>query len=240
MAKKVPPVRPRKKDERAYERSLRKFIIDPYLVRIEKRISETDNLRSLLVQIDEDYERYIDADLRDLPDEVAQGHINKLSAYHKQKLEGSFRLALGVNISPILQDAAMRGVLREAVSWNVDLIKSIPFKFHGDLKERLEGVFVEKGFDRKAIKDTLTGRYKATNSRAKMIARDQTSKTIGALTKGRHQQIGIQEYEWSTAGDERVRSNHSVLNGTIRRWDSSDLKPSEEPMCRCVAIPVIR
>lgn len=239
MARKPQPVRPRRIDERRYEQILKSKVINPYMTRIVTRISEVDNFRALFTQIDEEYGKYLDLDLRDIPDEQARAHIEHLNAYHRAKIESTLRAAMGVNIGSVLQDVAIRTHITAAIDTNVGLIKSIPSKFHADLKEKLEQTLTEKGFDRQAINQTLQKRYKVTASRAKIISRDQTSKTIGSLTEARHKQVGIQRYEWATAGDERVRPVHSDLNGTKRSWDDSGIKPGEEILCRCVAIPVI-
>lgn len=112
---------------------------------------------------------------------------------------------------------------------------------HGSLKDSLEDTFVNKGFDKQALNATLKRRFKTGERRAKIIARDQTSKTIGKLTKLRHQQIGIKEYDWFTSGDERVREDHAMMHGTRQNWEitPSTGHPGEAVMCRCVAIPVI-
>jgi SPP1 gp7 family putative phage head morphogenesis protein len=63
----------------------------------------------------------------------------------------------------------------------------------------------------------------------------------------RQTQAGISEYEWSTSGDERVRSSHDELDGTRQSWDDPPVTnddgdtnhPGEDYQCRCVAIPVL-
>jgi SPP1 gp7 family putative phage head morphogenesis protein len=80
-----------------------------------------------------------------------------------------------------------------------------------------------------------------TDSRAKLIARDQTSKMNGAMTMLRQTSLGISRYIWQTAGDERVREEHADLDGQAFAWDAppSEGNPGEPVNCRCVAIPVI-
>lgn len=44
-------------------------------------------------------------------------------------------------------------------------------------------------------------------------------------------------YIWRTVGDDKVRSTHAELNGTVRKWaDSPD--PGEDYNCRCWAEPI--
>ena len=85
-----------------------------------------------------------------------------------------------------------------------------------------------------------------TESRAKLIARDQVGKALGQITKLRQQSLGVEEFEWVTAGDERVRDSHSALNGKHFRWDDpptdaqtgEKVHPGEAIQCRCTAIAV--
>ncbi len=80
-----------------------------------------------------------------------------------------------------------------------------------------------------------------TKVRANLIARDQTLKLNGQLTRVRQQNAGIDEYVWTTSNDERVREEHAALEGTTQRWDTPPTvgHPGDDIQCRCVAYPVI-
>ncbi len=54
--------------------------------------------------------------------------------------------------------------------------------------------------DVKSLKSTIS------NSRAKLLARDQVGKLNGRLTQRRQQDIGVEMYIWSTSRDERMRA----------------------------------
>ena len=93
--------------------------------------------------------------------------------------------------------------------------------------------------------------YGVSQSRATVIARDQTSKINTALTQARNEEVGISEYIWRTAGDirvvgtpgglypkgNRIHGNHYKRNGQTFRWDSppEDGHPGFAINCRCVA-----
>ena len=53
--------------------------------------------------------------------------------------------------------------------------------------------------------------------------------------------MGIDQYVWSTALDERVRHTHAVNEGVVFRWDSppGTGHPGYEIQCRCVANAII-
>lgn len=91
------------------------------------------------------------------------------------------------------------------------------------------------------LKGKLLERADVSESRAELIARDQTLKLNGAITQIRQENAGIQEYVWSTSLDERVRSEHRALEGERFSWHSppSVGHPGQDYQCRCVAIPVI-
>jgi SPP1 gp7 family putative phage head morphogenesis protein len=98
----------------------------------------------------------------------------------------------------------------------------------------------------------LVEEFGFARSRAKLIARDQTSKFNGSLNRIRQQQAGITEYRWSTSHDERVRGNpdgkypnarpsHWAREDKVFAWDKppSDGHPGEPINCRCVALAVL-
>lgn len=82
----------------------------------------------------------------------------------------------------------------------------------------------------------------ASDARAELIARDQTLKLNGQINEARQRAAGVEEYTWSTVGDDRVRSTHRAHEGKVFRWDSppSDTgHPGQDFQCRCVPIAVL-
>ena len=54
--------------------------------------------------------------------------------------------------------------------------------------------------------------------------------------------MGISEYRWGTAGDERVRETHEANDGKVFRWDTPPAEtghPGNDVQCRCTARPII-
>jgi SPP1 gp7 family putative phage head morphogenesis protein len=92
------------------------------------------------------------------------------------------------------------------------------------------------------IAQELTKRVGITQRRATFIARDQTQRLNANLTRLRQESIGVEEYVWVTAGDERVRPTHRANNGKTFRWDSPPPvtgHPGNDPNCRCISRPVL-
>jgi SPP1 gp7 family putative phage head morphogenesis protein len=81
-----------------------------------------------------------------------------------------------------------------------------------------------------------------TRRHATLIARDQTTKLNASLTRLRQEEVGVTEYIWSTAQDERVRPTHKANEGKKFKWSKPSKitgHPGHDVNCRCVAIPVL-
>lgn len=87
----------------------------------------------------------------------------------------------------------------------------------------------------------LQERLQVSESRAKLIARDQVLSFTSDLTATRQQAAGVTEYIWRTVNDNRVRSTHEPRNGQRFRWAEPPPggHPGTEVLCRCYAEPVI-
>jgi SPP1 gp7 family putative phage head morphogenesis protein len=162
-----------------------------------------------------------------------------LAATDKQ-LIAHIQKAIGVNIQPILSSDGVRDELRAAEAANIDLIKSIPKQYFEKLRTKLDQNF-QVGGRWESLAEDVDAVGDVTESRAKLIARDQTSKMNGAFNKARQTSIGISKYTWRTAGDERVRPTHRANDGKTFPWNSPPSEtgnPGEDINCRCVGEPV--
>ncbi|STP06298.1 phage Mu protein gp30-like protein [Haemophilus parainfluenzae] len=94
----------------------------------------------------------------------------------------------------------------------------------------------------KDLAEQLKKLGKDAESRAMLIARDQSSKLNAALTRARHEEVGVKKYMWSTSGDERVRASHAEKDGQIFEYANPPADtghPGHDVNCRCVQIPVL-
>jgi SPP1 gp7 family putative phage head morphogenesis protein len=104
----------------------------------------------------------------------------------------------------------------------------------------------EAGMRVEGLAGLLQERFGVSDSRAELIARDQTNKLAGKITKHRQTGMGITHYRWLTSRDDRVRETHAALNGTKQSWNSPPKvangrweHPGGDYQCRCQAIPII-
>ena len=238
MPRPVNGVGPRRLDERVYARNLRRLALNPLMAQLRSGLSEASAASQALEIIDGVFRGWHTAGL---VEEEVVAHSGRLSGYHRKRLIQTFRTALGVDIRPVLSDAAIEPLMTAWRRENVSLIRTIPERFHESLHRRVGETFAKRPFDQQALSKVLNRGYKVAGSNLRRLTRDQTSKAIGQLTQARHEQLGISEYTWRTAQDERVRPTHQVLDGTPQRWDSppSVGHPGQDISCRCVAIPVV-
>lgn len=97
------------------------------------------------------------------------------------------------------------------------------------------------------LRAEIEKRFGVARSKANLLARDQTLTLNAQIAKARQQAVGVQEYIWTTSGDERVRETHLDLEGTRQRWDTPPIisedgrtgHPGEDYQCRCTAFPVL-
>jgi SPP1 gp7 family putative phage head morphogenesis protein len=158
-----------------------------------------------------------------------------------ERLRNAIKRSVSVDLGASMRaDGVMSHVLAAAIDANTRLIKSI----HSQYLE-LVGDRVAKSLEGGARWETLIDEIKrlgdVTESRAALIARDQTSKMNGAFTAIRQQSLGIKKFKWQTADDEQVRDEHDDLNGEEFEWSDppSEGLPGQPVNCRCIALPVV-
>lgn len=188
-----------------------------------------------------------------------------MSRWQKQFDEAAPRMArefaLGaksaseVNIRKILRDAGMtvkliwtpqiRDAYQAVIGENVGLIKSIPQQFLGSVEGDVMRA-VSMGMDLSTLTEKLQDAYGVTKRRAKNIARDQAAKANAAITKERHEQLGITHGIWRHSGASREpRESHVNMNGKEFELakgaylDGEWVLPGQAINCRCTWRPVI-
>jgi len=85
-----------------------------------------------------------------------------------------------------------------------------------------------------------------SRQRSQLVARDSVYGLQAAALQQWSQNLGSEEFYWSTSKDERVRPGHAALDGRKFRWDDPPNTgrgeganlPGQARNCRCKAVPV--
>lgn len=191
----------------------------------------------------DDVEKLLNALLRLVKKSLSVGEVRlgitttgtKITASNRHKYTAPTFQVLGINDFPVRREARM---LRSWVAENLSLIKGV----NEDQIRKLRALFLRAG--RQGIRsEDLTAQVqkilKTSETRAKLIARDQTSKLSGQLDDAKQTSMGITHYFWRSSLDERVRPTHQGFNGKRYSWDegSPEGHPGQPVNCRCTAEP---
>ncbi len=107
----------------------------------------------------------------------------------------------------------VQNMLQAIVAENVSLIKSI----HGVYFTQVETLVmqgVKNGRDLGYIARELQERYGITERKATIIARDQTNKATGAISRARCREAGLRRATWTHIGGKKTdRSTHEAMDG---------------------------
>lgn len=168
------------------------------------------------------------------------GKVGPAFDRHARELAAANKKAMRViGIRPGL-DLGLEAEIAKRRDENIQLVVKAARSYADDVRHVFSkpenvGLRVEE------LKDQLQERADVSESRAELIARDQTLKVNGAITEIRQRGAGVEKYVWSTSLDERVRETHAALEGQTFSWDSPPEvgHPGEDFQCRCVAVPVI-
>jgi SPP1 gp7 family putative phage head morphogenesis protein len=167
---------------------------------------------------------------------VIAGEISRFNKRQFQKINES---VFGIDI--FLHEPWLGDQLELFASQNAELITSLPDeelkRVSSDIQRGLQ-----QGTRYSDLTKTIQKSFGISHRKAKLIARDQTTKLNSSLTRLRQQEAGVEEYTWQTVEDERVRKTHRHNNGKRFRWDNPPPvtgHPGNDVNCRCVAVPVL-
>jgi SPP1 gp7 family putative phage head morphogenesis protein len=176
-----------------------------------------------------------------LADEYAGRWVGKASEAHKKAFVREIDSKIGINLSSLLarkQDRVV-SVVKTRIKENSDLIKSLSGDFKEQAREAIHETLLE-GNNTESLRAKLEHIEGVTESRAKLIARDQTQKVFSDLNQARQRDIGVKGYFWRGTNDGRERDTHIENNDKRFTWDNPPAEtghPGEDIQCRCTADP---
>lgn len=170
---------------------------------------------------------------------AAKGAASRISSTNQRELGRYMKSLIGLDI---VQAEPWLGPFAELfIESNVGLITSIPDRLFGEVRAMVEGAAITGRRPESFARD-IEERFGVSESRAKLIARDQVAKYNGQLTAARQQRLGIKSFIWRTSGDERVRESHQAKEGERYEWQDPPHDtgmPGADFQCRCTAEPVL-
>lgn len=165
-----------------------------------------------------------------------------------KKSERDMKKSVGIDV--FSGSKTMQDYLHASAQQNAQLIKSIPAKYLEEVQTLVMGN-MRSGMRPGYIEKALQEQFGVTQRRARVIARDQTSKIQGELNRKQQQGAGFTHFRWLTSHDSRVRHDHDVFEHRVTKYGKgvylwSDLplekgvpvSPGSPINCRCTAIPV--
>lgn len=187
-------------------------------------------------------EKYEKSDRTSQAENIANGFVSRGDAQNHAEVSANLKNQTGIDLSAYLRNSPnIVERVNELTVSNIQLIKSIRTQYLDKVQNAVMQAMVQ-GTLNKDLAEQLKKLGKDVESRAMLIARDQSSKLNAALTRARHEEAGIKKYMWSTSGDERVRESHAEKDGQIFEYTNPPADtghPGHDVNCRCVQIPVL-
>ncbi|WP_342441248.1 minor capsid protein [Lysinibacillus sp. FSL K6-0075] len=171
---------------------------------------------------------------------AAKKFVNNVNRFNRHNIANQLAVR-GIDLAQ--REPWLETFLVNKIKDNVTYIKNI----EDDYRNEVENVVrkgVQEGQSIKQIRESIQERVEVAEGRAEFIAVDQAGSILGQMTAERHQNIGIERFEWYDSADERVRDTHKRLSGNVFSYDDPPdvngrkVLPGEDYRCRCVAIPV--
>lgn len=170
---------------------------------------------------------------------IAKRKGQEIADFNEEVFQRNLKRVAGADI--FLDQPWLAGEITLFTEQNVSLITSIPEAAFSQV-ESIVNQAIQRGLRAEDIEDDIEARFDVSESRAKLIARDQVNKLNSQLTQLRQTDLGIEKYIWRTSLDERVRDSHAAKEGNVYRWDdppNDTGHPGEDFQCRCTAEPVL-
>jgi SPP1 gp7 family putative phage head morphogenesis protein len=162
---------------------------------------------------------------------------------HTARFIDGARQALGVDLTAVVREEDVTAYLDACATRNALLIRDLA----DDAVKKVVHVVIDgviNGISARQTRKDIAEVMSTSDSRAQLIARDQSAKLTADLNRFRHQQAGVTDYYWRTAHDERVRSRHRRIDGTRYTYGGPTgaergLPPGQPISCRCIAQGIV-
>lgn len=176
--------------------------------------------------------KYYEFQIDNVANDIASNWVNAVNQYNRDHTMEEMRKSLGIDVAAIV-DEAMRDELDIMIMESASYIKSIPNYLVGKVAQRVVDHYKGNPMpENRTLRQQIKEEFKVSDGRAKVLARDQTSKMNTSLAAIRQTNLGIDMYIWKTAEDERVvgrpggkypkisklHRNHWMMQGLLCKW----------------------
>jgi SPP1 gp7 family putative phage head morphogenesis protein len=179
--------------------------------------------------------------LRSHYESIAQKIADQTNDFNSIQFGAEYKRTLGVD--PLKAEPFLRRELDGFVEENISRISELNETYLSKIQQEVIVGF-RKGEGSGTIAKRISDVTKVTESRARLIARDQVSKLNTGLEQLRAINNGVTRYIWHTNIDGRERPSHREVNGKEFTWASGGppagskgehVHPGQDIQCRCYA-----
>lgn len=187
-----------------------------------------------------------------LPEHIAdQVKIEDLFDSTLYKTENKIKQTIkGISVEPSFSDNARKKIAREYQDNTRLYIKDWTQKEIVKLRKGMQK-HVFEGNRYEEMIQTIKKSYGVSHSKAKFLARQETSILMAKFKETRYQEAGVNEYIWGCvagSANHPVRPMHKKLEGKRFSFDNPPIvdekgsrkNPGEDYNCRCFAKPLVR
>jgi SPP1 gp7 family putative phage head morphogenesis protein len=231
-------------------------VIIPRIQNWQKELQRLDSVSEDIVTIiqgfDDLYELIFETN-RELLEKTLEGFGYDLNTLSDEQFKRIIENAVGVN--PVTDNLWVNEKVKLFTQNNVNLISGLGDEYKKKINLTLIQGLQSGVTSQKLTADLLKINEQFSESRARLIARDQIGKFWGDVNKKRQLDIGAEYYIWRTMKDERVRESHEYMDGLLCDWNDPstyseddgknwssrsgingvELHPGEDYQCRCYA-----
>lgn len=182
--------------------------------------------------------------------DITNGMVGRVNTFSQRALNGSLReLSGGLTISTPDMPKGLYDRLLASTKENVGLIKSIPAEYHQQIQQAVMRSIQSGGTGTHTLIEEIRKIGHSTESRAELIAVDQTSKINAAMNDERLKAVGVRKFEWiHSGGGKEPRELHVEYDGQIFDLDDPPVidkrtgergLPGQLIKCRCRMRPIV-
>lgn len=220
----------------------------------------TDWLKALAAKANRISDLLDNIDYSSISKRIARRVVNRANQVNAKRFGDNVENQFGIDLQGQLLrgNPEIRDALEIATEYNASLIRSHAAQF----KERINSTImnsVQSGVRSTNLITQMMEDFGVSFNKAKFLARDQTSKMNGDLSRIRAESVGAKTYIWSGSLDERERKSHRVMEGKLCKYSDPtvysddggktwkkrkaiggvELHPSQDFSCRCNGRAVI-